>query len=80
VESTFLSGRDALLFALPSCFLLAFTVFRVGIGFATPKVPLSRRRPKCGMDRFGEPILRDPDGKLSCMGRRNRVPRRAQTS
>jgi len=80
VENTFISSRDALLFAFPACLLLAFTVFRLGIGVAAPNVPLSRRRPKCGMDRFGEPILRDPDGKLSSMSRRNRVPRAAETS
>jgi hypothetical protein len=79
VENSFLSGRDALLFAVPSLALLTIFMFRLGSGFVNPKVPLSRRRPKCGVDRFGKPLLRDPDGKLSDMARRNR-PKRPATS
>jgi hypothetical protein len=68
-----ISNRDALLVAVPFILCLMASMFRLDRGIAQPKGSLSRRRPACGVDQFGEPILRDPDGKLSG------PPRRRQT-
>ena len=59
------SGRDTLLVALPFAVLLLLSIFRLDHLIASPKPVLFRRRPACGVDRSGEPILRDPDGRLS---------------
>ena len=64
-EDILISGRDTLLIAIPFVLLLIFTVFRLDESIAAPKGSLNRRRPSCGVDEFGEPILRDPDGRLS---------------
>lgn len=60
-----ISSRDALLVAIPFVLILAVSVFRLDQIIALPKGSLNRRRPACGIDEFGELILRDPDGKLS---------------
>jgi hypothetical protein len=71
-ESLFNSNRDIALFAIPLIFMLVFSVFRVDRIIAAPKVPLSRRRPRCGIDETGQPIIRDPDGRLSASRRQKR--------
>ena len=67
-EHILISGRDTLLIAFPFVILLLFSVFRLGDSIASPKGTFGRRRPPCGTDQFGEPILRDPDGRLSAEG------------
>ena len=57
------SGWDTFLVAVPLLFLLFIGFFRLDEVYATPKVSL-KRRPACGTDKDGEPILSDPDGKL----------------
>jgi len=71
-ESILLSGRDTLLVAIPLVLCLVVSIFRLDRGIALPKGSLNRRRLACGLDAFGEPILRDPDGRLSgpCLGSR----------
>ena len=59
------SGRDALLVSLPFAALLVLSIFRLDHLVAIPKPSLNGRRPACGVDKSGEPILRDPDGRLS---------------
>ena len=56
------SGRDSLLIAVPFIVLLLSSVFGLDQLLATPKTAASRRRPACGIDEAGEPILYDPDG------------------
>ena len=60
-----ISGRDSVLIAIPFVFLLLISAFRLDEVIAAPKGMLNRRRPSCGIDEFGEPIFRDPDGRLS---------------
>ena len=67
-----LSGRDTLLVALPFVFMLLMSAFRLDHLIAAPKPLLNRRRPACGVDESGEPILRDPDGRHSGSRRRSR--------
>lgn len=73
-EHILISGRDTLLIAIPFVLLLLISIFRLDEFIAAPKGALNQRRPACGVDEFGEPILRDPDGRLSGPQRR-RVPR-----
>jgi hypothetical protein len=73
-----ISGRDMVLFAIPSALLLLFSVFGLDQIIAAPKVPLSRRRPACGLDKHGEPILRDPDGRLSLSGNKGNLRSRME--
>lgn len=63
-QHVLISGRDALLVAIPFIGLLLLSIFRLDHLIATPKAALNRRRPPCGVDEFGEPILCDPDGRL----------------
>lgn len=72
-ESFLSSNLHIALIAVPLYFVLAFSLFRVDRLIAAPKVPLSRLRPRCGIDESGEPILRDPDGRLSELRRRKRL-------
>jgi len=78
-EHILISGRDTLLIAIPFVLLLLFSVFRLDESMALPKGSLNRRRPACGIDKFGEPILRDPDGRLSGPGRNCRPGERPRT-
>jgi hypothetical protein len=72
-QSILISSRDTLLIAIPVAFMLFMSVFRLDQIIATNKGSMDRRRPACGIDEFGEPILRDPDGQLSGPGRRKKV-------
>jgi hypothetical protein len=72
-ESIFSSNRDTLLVAIPFFIVLVISAFRLDQIIATPRIPLSRRRPRCGIDESGEPVLRDPDGKLSQSRRKDRM-------
>lgn len=62
------SISDTLLVAIPFIALLALAIFRLDTFFVSSKGAAelaSRRRPCCGMDENGEPVLVDPDGQLS---------------
>ena len=64
-ESFFISGRDMVFFAIPFVSLILISQFRLN-GIAKPlKKATNQRVRRCGMDLSGEPILRDPDGRLS---------------
>ena len=64
-QSILLSNRDTLLVAVPFVLAMLFSIFGLEQIAAAPRIPLSRRRPICGTDESGKPILRDPDGRLS---------------
>jgi hypothetical protein len=61
------SVKDTLLVAIPFVAILALGIFRLDTIFFATKGPTHRRRPGCGMDANGEPLLVDPDGKPSEM-------------
>jgi len=63
-DTILVSGRGTLRVAIPFVFMWLFGVFRLDSLLATPKGSLSRRRPPCGVDEHGEPILADPDGRV----------------
>jgi hypothetical protein len=63
-EDILISGRDTLLFAIPFVLMLLISIFRLDEALATPKGAMKRRRPACGLNEAGEPILRDPDGRV----------------
>jgi hypothetical protein len=64
-DATEISLRDSLLFAVPLILCLVISGFKWdGIVWSTKK-PQGRKRQPCGMDLNGQPILRDPDGRLS---------------
>jgi hypothetical protein len=66
MHEVFLStGRDSLLVGVPLILLLLIGLFRLDEVFAKPKRRLKRRRPAYSMDEDGEPVLSDPDGRLS---------------
>lgn len=73
VDTVLSSGRDTVLVAIPILTLLLASMFRLDQLIAAPKETGRRDRPPCGMDRNGEPILTDPDGRPSgpLLGRRN---------
>lgn len=70
-ENVLTSGRDTLLVAIPLVLCLVVSIFRLDRVIALPKGSLNQRRPTCGADEFGDPILRDPDGRLSGPGHRS---------
>jgi hypothetical protein len=45
--------------------ILALSLFRLDTIFGATRPSGNRRRPLCGMDENGEPLLADPDGRLS---------------
>jgi hypothetical protein len=62
------SVSDTLLVGVPFICILVLAIFRLDTLFASPKSPVSRatyRRPGCGMDEKGEPLVVDPDGRPS---------------
>jgi hypothetical protein len=64
-EQLLISGKDTLLIAIPFAFILMFSILRLDQIVAAPKGALRGRRLACGLDERGEPVLRDPDGRLS---------------
>jgi hypothetical protein len=72
-QNTLISGRDALLVAIPFVLILLVSIFRLDYIFARPKGAANRRQAVCGMDESGEPILLDPDGHASGPGRHRKV-------
>jgi hypothetical protein len=71
-QSTLLSSRDTLLIAIPLVLMVFLSAFRLDHLFAAPKASPDRRRPFSGVDKLGEPILCDPDGRPSGTRRRDR--------
>jgi hypothetical protein len=62
------STGDNLLVAVPFIAVLALAIFRLDGLFTTPKDSsgaVNKRRPGCGMDEHGHPLLVDPDGRPS---------------
>jgi hypothetical protein len=70
-KNILMSTTDTLLIAIPFVIMLLINVFRLDQIIAAPKAALSGRQLRCGTDRFGEPILCDPDGRLSKSPRPN---------
>jgi hypothetical protein len=60
-----MSRSVSLLLALPVVVLLFISVFGLDQLIAAPKAALNRRRPACGIDKDGQPIVCDPDGARS---------------
>lgn len=80
-SSTLISGRDALLFAIPFIGLVFISLFRLDRVIAAPREsPVRHTRPACGVDEAGEPILCDPDGRRSGASLRNRHSRYGNAS
>jgi hypothetical protein len=71
-ETAFASGRDIVLYVFPLAVLLVISVFKLDDRLITPKKPAGRRGRPCPTDENGEPILRDPDGRLSARRDRRR--------
>jgi hypothetical protein len=70
-----ISSRDTLLITIPFVLMLLISMFRLDEMIAAPRRSVGRRRSACGVDEFGEPILCDPDGRLSEPGpKRRSVP------
>lgn len=59
------TSADTLLFAIPALGLLAASVFGLDGKMAQAAKPPSHQSRLCGYDEQGEPILADPDGRLS---------------
>jgi len=64
IDSIHGSSRDIFFIAIPIVFMLFMRLFHLDETLARPTPALSRRRPARGMTENGEPILRDPDGRL----------------
>lgn len=58
------AGWNMLLVAVPFLCLLAVAVFRLDETFTQSSHYIRNRRPPCGVDLDGHPILSDPDGTL----------------
>lgn len=71
--STLLSGRDTLLLVIPILVAVFFSIFGLDQIVAAPRTV--QRRRLTGTDDRGEPILEDPDGRLSHSGRSARSRR-----
>jgi hypothetical protein len=57
------SGRDALLFAVPSLSLLVISLFRLDSIFTGTRKPIKPQRPTPCLNENGEEMLCDPDGR-----------------
>ncbi len=63
------SGRDTLLFAIPSLTLLVITLFRLDQVFTGPRKGPRPQRQGSALDKDGEEMLCDPDGRTWSRGR-----------
>jgi hypothetical protein len=63
-DTILISGRDAVLAAIPFVFILFLSVFRLDQTLARPRAEATQRRLASGMKETEVPILRDPDGRL----------------
>jgi hypothetical protein len=57
------SGRDALLFAVPSLSLLVISLFRLDSIFTGSRKTMKPQRPGATLSQDGEEMLCDPDGR-----------------
>ncbi len=64
-KNILMSTIDSLLMAVPFVIMLLINIFRLDQIIAAPRMTLTSRQLRCGTDKFGEPIMRDPDGRLS---------------
>ena len=64
-QTVLTSGLDTMLVALPAFLVLLAGVFRVDELIAAPRNTARMRRPACGLDQDGRPMLFDPDGRPS---------------
>jgi hypothetical protein len=64
-ESFLISSRDMVLFAIPFVSIILISQFRLSAIAKPHKRSASQSARRCGMDLNGEPILRDPDGRVS---------------
>jgi hypothetical protein len=56
-------GWDTILFAVPFIGLMLVVLFRLDHMFSQPKQRSKPRRPPSGLDRHGQPVMTDPDGR-----------------
>jgi hypothetical protein len=68
-QNVLISGRDTLLIAIPFVLVLLVCIFRLDHLFAIQKGAAPNRRSPGGLDKSGNQIMRDPDGRLSGLGR-----------
>ena len=61
--TVFQSNTDALLVAVPMIGILFAGYFRLDELFGKPKLAKKSRRPVSGWDKYGKPIVSDPDFK-----------------
>lgn len=64
-ETVLRSGWDNVIVALPFLVILAFGLFRLDSLLAAPRNGASRPNRVLGTDENGEPLVCDPDGRLS---------------
>jgi len=62
-EAVLHSGWETVLIAVPLIGILLIGIFRLDELFATPKQRPKPQRPASGMDKDGQPLLSDPDGR-----------------
>jgi hypothetical protein len=62
-ETVLNSGWDTFLYAVPVIFMLVVGVFRLDELFAAPRQNARTPRPPSGIDKDGQPLLCDPDGR-----------------
>ena len=74
-ESVLISGRDALLIAIPFGLLLLVQFFRLDELVATARRPKNTSRRFCGPDAFGDLVLTDPDGRAAGSPKAADLPR-----
>jgi hypothetical protein len=74
-ESVLISGRDALLIAIPFGLLLLVQFFRLDELVATSRRPKSAARRFCGPDAVGDLVLTDPDGRTAGSPKAADLPR-----
>jgi hypothetical protein len=64
-DSVLNSGWQTFLVAVPFLTMLLAGVFRLDEVFANQKQGARKRQPASGIDRNGQPLLYDPDGRPS---------------
>jgi hypothetical protein len=64
-ESFLISGRDMVFYAIPFVLLTFACLFKLDGVATSSKQSANRRGSRCGASLNGEPVLRDPDGRLS---------------
>lgn len=65
-------GWETVLFAVPFIGMLLVGIFRLDEIFCAPRQRVVVRRPVCGVDESGQPLMTDPDGRQWRAPRRRR--------